>query len=112
MEIRRHKPVIPFGWFYAFITWSKLWGLKYYENGRLVKTQENYDWKESSNKYFYVVVGKSPKYGWVYKPFTLQMSDLVFWYGFPSEAAVKEKLSLSGMLLVLLMNHLYHLHCC
>ena len=91
------NPIIPFGWFHVCITWSEVWGLKYYENGRLVREQVNFEWRGGTDEYTRVEIGKpASRYNIYYTPITFQISELVFWYDFLSQEAVKEKLILSG----------------
>ena len=99
MDINR-EPVIPRGWRHVFITWDPIWGLKYFENGKLVNRQETFDIINVQNDHHKVLIGKAPSYNLIYKQYTLQMSDLEVWYNFLTEAAVKEKLNLAGNLLI------------
>lgn len=90
-------PTFPLRWFHVTITWSAIWGLKYYEDGRLVKEEVNFDLTGSNHTFDEITIGRSPSSDSVaYAPLTFQMSDLVFWYAFLSEAAVKEGFRLSG----------------
>ena len=99
MDINR-EPVIPRGWRHVFMTWDPIWGLKYFENGKLVNKQETFDIINVRNHHQQVLIGKAPEYILVHKQYTLQMSDLEVWYNFLTEAAVREKLSLAGNLLI------------
>lgn len=90
-------PAVPLRWFHVTITWSAIWGLKYYEDGRLVKGEVNFELSGSSHTLDDILIGRAPSIDSVdYAPLTFQMSDLVFWYAFLSEAAVMEEFSLSG----------------
>jgi len=95
MEIHR-SPIVPFAWIHVCITWSEIWGLKYYENGRLIKEQVNFNWIESVHQYDSVLIGKAAAHNMHHKLFALQMSELLFWYDFLSASEVKETLILSG----------------
>lgn len=35
--------VVFFCWLYVIIMWSVIWGLKYYEDGRFVKEEVNFE---------------------------------------------------------------------
>lgn len=90
-------PAVPLRWLHVIITWSAIWGLKYYEDGRLVKEEVNFELTRSSHTFDEITIGRAPSINSVdYAPLTFQMSDLVFWYAFISEAAVMEEFSLSG----------------
>ena len=90
-------PAVPLRWFHVTITWSAIWGLKYYEDGKLVKEKVNFELTGSSHTFDEIAIGRAPSIDSVdYAPLTFQMSDLVFWYAFISEAAVMEGFSLSG----------------
>ena len=90
-------PAVPLQWFHVTITWSAIWGLKYYEDGRLVKEEVNFELTESSHAFDEITIGRAPSSSSVaFAPLTFQLSDLVFWYASLSEAAVKEGFSLSG----------------
>ena len=90
-------PAVPLRWLHVTITWSAIWGLKYYEDGRLVKEEVNFKLTGSSHTFDKITIGRSPSIDSVdYAPSTFQMSDLVFWYAFLSEANVMEGFSLSG----------------
>lgn len=90
-------PVVPLRLFHLAITWSAVWGLKYYEDGRLVKEEVNFELTGSSDEFDTVQIGDAPSFSITsFSPLTFQMSDLVFWYAVLSEAVVKEELRLSG----------------
>lgn len=90
-------PTFPLRWFHVTITWSAIWGLKYYEDGRLVKEEVNFELTGSNHAFDEITIGRAPSSDSVaFAPLTFQMSDLVFWYAFLSEAAVKEGFRLSG----------------
>lgn len=90
-------PAVPLRWLHVTITWSAIWGLKYYQDGRLVKEEVNFKLTGSSDTFDEITIGSAPTINSVdYAPLTFQMSDLVFWYTFISEATVMEEFSLSG----------------
>lgn len=89
-------PAVPLRWLHVTITWNAVWGLKYYEDGRLVKEEVNFELTENSDKFDTIHIGETPSVSLIFHPLTFQMSNLVFWYAFLSEAAVKEEFSLSG----------------
>lgn len=90
-------PDVPLRWVHVTITWSAVWGLKYYADGRLVKEEVNFELIDSSDVSDTIHIGDAPSYSITnYYQLSFQMSDLVFWYAFLSEAVVKEEFSLSG----------------
>ena len=89
-------PAVPLRWLHVTITWSAVWGLKYYEDGRLVKEEVNFELTGNSDKFDTIHIGETPSVSLIFYPLTFQMSDLVFWHVFLSEAVVKEEFSLSG----------------
>ena len=89
-------PDVPLRWVHVTITWSAVWGLKYYADGRLVKEEVNFELIDSSDVSDTIHIGDAPSYSITSYPLPFQMSDLVFWYAFLSEAVVKEEFSLSG----------------
>lgn len=90
-------PAVPLRWLHVTITWSAIWGLKYYEDGRLVKEEVNSELTGSSHESDEITIGTAPSIDSLeFAPLTFQMSDLVFWNAFLSEAIVKEGFSLSG----------------
>ena len=93
-------PAVPHSWLHVTITWSAIWGLKYYEDGRLVKEEVNFELTGSNHTFDEVTIGRPPSIDSVYfAPLTFQISDLVFWYAFLTEADVTEGFSLSGALI-------------
>ena len=92
----QRNPIIPFGWVHVCITWSEAWGLRYYENGRLVEKQLTYERVASAHKTDQVKIGRNALAGIVFTQFHLQVSELMFWYSVLTEATVKETLRLTG----------------
>ena len=95
LEIKRNA-IIPFGWVHVCITWSDAWGLRYYENGRLVKKQLTHERVVSAHTTDGVKIGRNALTGILDTQFHLQVSELMFWYSVLTEATVKETLRLTG----------------
>ena len=92
----QRNPIIPFGWVHVCITWSEAWGLRYYENGRLVKKQLTHERVVSAHTTDGVKIGRNALTGILDTQFHLQVSELMFWYSVLTEATVKETLRLTG----------------
>ena len=69
-------PVIPFGWVHVCITWSEAWGLRYYENGLLIKTQLTFEEERTSHNQNQALVGRSTSVSVSWTQFHLQVSEL------------------------------------
>ncbi|XP_074627543.1 uncharacterized protein LOC141885641 [Acropora palmata] len=96
LEMQRN-PIIPFGWVHVCITWSEAWGLRYYENGRLVEKQLTYERVATAHTTDQVKIGRNALVGIVFTQFHLQVSELMFWYSVLTEARVKETLRLTDV---------------
>ena len=95
LEIQR-DPIIPFGWVHVCITWSEAWGLRYYENGRLVEKQLTYERVVNAHTTDEVKIGRYTWAASLLTQFHLQVSELMFWYNVLTKATVKETLKLTG----------------
>ena len=100
MELQRN-PVIPFRWVHVMITWNETWGLRYYENGRLLqKTMKFEVIVGGGNPHNNVAIGKAPQTTAVSSQPFLQLSDLIIRYSYLTNGAVKESVNLSGVLVL------------
>ena len=100
MELQRN-PVILFRWVHVMITWSEAWGLRYYENGRLLqKTMKFEVIVGGGNPHNNVAIGKAPQTTAVSSQPFLQLSDLIIRYSYLTNGAVKESVNLSGVLVL------------
>ena len=102
--VMNRDPVVPFGWVHVCITWSEVWGLRYYENGLLITQQLNFEREAGVHRYKNVLIGRHIAVGNSYKKNSLQVSELMFWYDVLSEATVKNLLTLTGKAIPLTRN--------